>query len=320
MPLDKQAAVPPAAASRAREELGVGLSRLQTLPELVRQAADGTAIAKTDAKTPSLTPAVENIPHPAAAVSAAIIGQPEKATGAAGRQTAEITAKTDGEREAILLRTIGDAQIKTGLNEFMTSQGEGKKEAIQAERGKSRPREQFAVSEASTTPQTVDMNVNRNGSLLTNGQNAGASTGSLLEQVAEQLPLAISKGSGRVRISLEPENLGKLDMDLVVRENRVQIVLTAESRTVQQTLQGNVEQLRDALRQQGLEVNGFNVLLQNGHQGQGDQAGGNFFWSGHNRGAAENKGTAADDFPAATTSLPGGYNLNSKPEGINIFA
>jgi flagellar hook-length control protein FliK len=145
-------------------------------------------------------------------------------------------------------------------------------------------------------------------------------TGSLLEQVTEQLPQAISKGSGRIRLNLIPDSLGRLDMDLIVRENRVQIVLTAESRTVQQSLQGHVDQLKDALQQQGLEVDGFNVFLQNDRRGQGDPAaGGNPFWGEYRQAATNNNGAEQDGLPATITPFAAGPNRKQGVEGINIF-
>ncbi len=97
---------------------------------------------------------------------------------------------------------------------------------------------------------------------------------SFLAQVAEQLPQALGTGSGRVKISLHPEHMGKLDMEVLLRDNKVQIVLTADNREVQQTLQAHQEQLKEALQQQGTQVDGFSVLLQDGRPGQGDASGG----------------------------------------------
>ena len=142
----------------------------------------------------------------------------------------------------------------------------------------------------------------------------------MLEQVTEQLSQAVSKGSGRVRITLVPESLGRLDMDLVVRENRVQILLTAESRTVQQALQGHVEQLKDALQRQGLEVDGFNVTLQHGQHGKDDPTGsGNPSWGEYNRAAADKKGMGIDHELATIAPFMPRHNLNNEAVGINIF-
>lgn len=309
---EKRAAASPKISGH--ERVAIITAALQSPTQGIDKPAAEAPPTRTIGIAPSLTSAADKIPHQAA-VSAAIIAPPEKAT-VPGRQAAETATEANVEREAALPKAIPALMTKNCSDEFLASQGDGNKDFVLGDKGKPNAREQFTIPE---TPETMGVNANR-AAPLGKGQDAAAPTPSLLAQVAEQLPEAISKGSGRIRISLEPENLGKLDMDIVIRENKVQIVLTAENRTVQQTLQGNVEQLKDALRQQGLEVNGFNVLLQNGRQGQGDPAGANLFWSGYNHSAAGNKGTGGDGLPTATVPFLPGQNLKNGAEGINIFA
>lgn len=312
---EKQAITSPDVAGRERAAsilTGMQATLQNPVREMDKPAADAPPSGKFGL-APSLTPAADKIPHQAA-VSTAIIAPPEKTT-VPGRQAAETAAEASMEPEAALPKTIPALLAKKGSDEFLASQGAENKDFVLGDKGKPHVREQFTIPE---TPATMGVNANR-AAPLSKGQDAAAPTPSLLAQVAEQLPEAISKGSGRIRISLEPENLGKLDMDIVIRENKVQIVLTAENRTVQQTLQGNVEQLKDALRQQGLEVNSFNVLLQNGQKGQGDPAGANLFWSGYNHSAADNKGRVDDGLPLATVPFLPGQNLKNGADGINIF-
>ena len=253
----------------------------------------------------------ENITNQAAA--AAINAWPEKAPFD-GRQTAEPPGEANGEGDAILTKNIRELLVKAGLAEYIAPNGDAKQDPVMGDKGKSHTQDPFAV------PEIMDIHINTAGTPLSKGQDVAVPTASLLVQVAEQLPQAISKGSGRIRLSLEPDNLGKLDMDLVVRENRVQIILTAESRTVQLTLQGHVGQLKDALQQQGLAVDGFNVLLQDGRHGQGDPAGGgNPFWSEYNHAAADKGAMGKDNFPATIAPFVSGQNLKKGAEGINIF-
>ena len=253
----------------------------------------------------------ENITNQAAA--AAINAWPEKAPFD-GRQTAEPPGEANGEGDAILTKNIRELLVKAGLAEYIAPNGDAKQDPVMGDKGKSHTQDPFAV------PEIMDIHINTAGTPLSKGQDVAVPTASLLVQVAEQLPQAISKGSGRIRLSLEPDNLGKLDMDLVVRENRVQIILTAESRTVQLTLQGHVGQLKDALQQQGLAVDGFNVLLQDGRHGQGDPAGGgNPFWSEYNHAAADKGAMGKDNFPATIAPFVSGQNLKKGTEGINIF-
>ncbi len=143
--------------------------------------------------------------------------------------------------------------------------------------------------------------------------------GELIAQVAERLTPSLSKGSGRVTITLSPESLGKLDLDILVRDNRVHVVLTAENRGVQQILQGHVGHLKEIFQQQGLQMEGFNVLLQDGPQGQ-DSA----MWEGQTsererQGETTGKEAQGQGAATAIVSRIGGLNLESHTGGINVF-
>ena len=301
-----------ASSGEASRGPAVSLAGLQTSPPWARPSDDGAPTARMMGIAPSVPLAADGTTNQAAILSTAINAQPEK-TPVAGRQAAASPGEASREREATLPINVRESLAKTGLGEFVIPMGDAKKDPFPGDKGKPHLKEPFAV------PEIMDLNI-KTASPLSKGQDIAVPAGSLLAQVAEQLPQAISKGSGRIKLSLEPDNLGKLDMDLVVRENRVQIVLTAESRTVQQTLQGHVEQLKDALQQQGLEVDGFNVLLQNGRQGQRDTAGGgNPFGSEYNNPAMDKKGAGNDNFLTTATPFVPGQNPKKGAEGINIF-
>jgi flagellar hook-length control protein FliK len=83
----------------------------------------------------------------------------------------------------------------------------------------------------------------------------------------------IAKGvnsSGRVKIALTPPHLGKLDMDVIVRNNKVHIILQAENNDVRHILQSNVDTLKSALRSQGLIADNIIVSIQERLDSDGD--------------------------------------------------
>jgi hypothetical protein len=300
----------PGEAGPEREAMNV-IGRQQTPLQWIRQPEERAQFAKSNDIAPSTLP-VENTANQAAPPATALNAQPEK-TSVAGRLAPELPGKEPTEPEATQPNNIRESLVIKDFDKLMVSQRDAKLDPVMSDKGKSH-------RQSSAAPEIMDMNINRVAAPLSKGQEFTMPTTSLLAQVAEQLPPAISKGSGRIRISLEPDSLGKLDMYLVVRENRVQIVLTAESRPVQQTLQGHVEQLRDALQQQGLEVDGFNVFLQNGRHGQGDPAsGGNPFWGEYSRAAADKPNVGDENVPAAAIPFLPRKNGQKGAEGINIF-
>lgn len=79
----------------------------------------------------------------------------------------------------------------------------------------------------------------------------------LINQVAKSV-----NGPGRVKISLTPPHLGTLNMDVLVKNNKVQIIIQAENNDVRQILQSNVETLKNALSSQGLIADSISVIIQ----------------------------------------------------------
>ena len=84
----------------------------------------------------------------------------------------------------------------------------------------------------------------------------------LINSIVEEGTQIISKGGGRVKMTVNPPMLGSLDMDIRVRNNKVEVVFIADTPEIQKSLQANTDILKAALNQQGLKVEGYNVLLQ----------------------------------------------------------
>ncbi|MDA3834564.1 MAG: flagellar hook-length control protein FliK [Spirochaetales bacterium] len=84
----------------------------------------------------------------------------------------------------------------------------------------------------------------------------------LIDQIA-----SAAKRSGRVRITLNPPSLGKLDMNVLVRDHKVHVVLQVENNDVRQILQSNLESLKSSLRNHGLVADTINVSVQDKSDG-----------------------------------------------------
>lgn len=135
---------------------------------------------------------------------------------------------------------------------------------------------------------------------LTNSSNSKASEidtikpQAVISQVLDGVDSALKNEYSRVRMELNPPQLGTLDMDLLVNHDRVRLVIMADGQDVRNILQGNMDQLRSSLEQQGLKMDGVNVFVQDRHaSGQGNhnahpQGGGQYFGrsSGSENGAA----------------------------------
>jgi hypothetical protein len=84
---------------------------------------------------------------------------------------------------------------------------------------------------------------------------------SVMNQVRDGMVQGFKDG-GRVRITLYPESLGRVDMDIVVRHDRVELVMKVDNEQVRQLLNSHVEDLKTTLQNQGWQVQGVDVSLQ----------------------------------------------------------
>jgi len=88
-------------------------------------------------------------------------------------------------------------------------------------------------------------------------------------------------------MSLQPPQLGTLDLDVVVQDNRVKMVMLADNQEVKQMLQAGMDDLRNALQDKGFQIDSMEVLVQNRPDGAGPD-----FWqeAGFNREESAGKG------------------------------
>jgi hypothetical protein len=142
----------------------------------------------------------------------------------------------------------------------------------------------------------------------------------LVSQIASQLPSGVDKGSGRVKITLYPEHLGSLDMDIIFRENKVQVVLMAEHPNVRQELQNREGQLRYALQEQGVQVDGIDFLLRQSSQEMDGGSGGSHLWWRENSGRVNEVGKEPDmPVSSAISLLVTGKTGGTMEGGISLF-
>ena len=87
----------------------------------------------------------------------------------------------------------------------------------------------------------------------------------IVSQVAREIKQSLAGDGGRIKVTLNPPSLGAVDMDVMVRNNRVQITLVADNKDVQQTLNNHIDQLKGSLQTQGLTIDRCDVLMQNKH-------------------------------------------------------
>jgi hypothetical protein len=133
-------------------------------------------------------------------------------------------------------------------------------------------------------------------------------------QIIDGASNMLLKGSSRIVITLEPPNLGTLNMDVRVQHDMVRMVLIADNHEVKQVLHANLDQLKTALQNQGLNIDRFNVLVheRSNDGNQGFQPGGGALFDG-GRGRRDD---TADDHPLQQMLPSVGNEINEPSSGI----
>lgn len=106
---------------------------------------------------------------------------------------------------------------------------------------------------------------------LPSGQQVAESQ--IFDQVVTRFVGSSNGDAGRMVLRLQPAELGSLKIELQVEGDRIRANLHAQSIHVQQVLERNLPHLRNALAEQGLKIDQFQVDVDQGQnqQGQFDQ-------------------------------------------------
>ena len=92
------------------------------------------------------------------------------------------------------------------------------------------------------------------------------STSQIIDRVVSGIKENVSADGGRIKITLSPPSLGTLEMDVSVRNNKVEIVIVADNKDVQQSLNTHLDRLKGSLLNQGLTIDRCDVLMQNNRE------------------------------------------------------
>ena len=129
----------------------------------------------------------------------------------------------------------------------------------------------------------------------------GINTQAVIDQI-QNARQSMNSGFGRVRITLDPPNLGTVSLEIVVRKEWVGVVMTADNSGVQQALQSRVDDIRTALQRQDLKIENFQILLQDNTANQQRGYSGAAFGQQHERQAGKNQ--MENHIPVEPLTLP----------------
>lgn len=106
---------------------------------------------------------------------------------------------------------------------------------------------------------------------------ASIDTIDLIRQVAENIRIVLANDETTMELQLNPENLGKVYMNVSTKEGIVNAQITAQNEAVKQALEVQLADLRENLNQSGVKVNSIEITIathefeRNLEQNQGGQ-------------------------------------------------
>jgi flagellar hook-length control protein FliK len=149
------------------------------------------------------------------------------------------------------------------------------------------------------------------------------SPGEIISQVTNGIKETAANDGGRVKITLNPPSLGTVEMDVIVHNNRVEVVLTADNKDVQQTLNNHIDKLKGSLQTQGLTIERCDVMMQDKreeyHQSFSQHA---FYHQGSGQGnnSRQNNSEEKFKFNGTATAEQRVNVLTASTDKISLFA
>ncbi len=147
---------------------------------------------------------------------------------------------------------------------------------------------------------------------LPSGQHVAESQ--LVDQVVTHLAGSSNGETGRMRLRLQPAELGSVRLDLIVDGDRLRAHLQAQTQQVQEVLERHLPQLREALQQQGLKIDEFRVDVQSDQDQAAEQR---FAWQQQQQGHSS-QGQRQDDWQPAELGIPLQPLLQTAEGGISL--
>lgn len=86
-------------------------------------------------------------------------------------------------------------------------------------------------------------------------------TSDLINQVVEQTKVIIGHDRTEMVIHLKPDHLGKLELKVVTEQGIVAAKFIAESQQVKEIIETNMQQLKESLQKQGINIDGVSVQV-----------------------------------------------------------
>ncbi|HCC07153.1 MAG TPA: hypothetical protein DEP72_03170 [Clostridiales bacterium] len=90
----------------------------------------------------------------------------------------------------------------------------------------------------------------------------------LMKQILENAKMTLSAEKSEIIIKLKPENLGKITMSVVTEEGMLKAKFVAETQKVKETIEANLDDLKQSLKDKGLNLDAVEVSVRQDNSNQ----------------------------------------------------
>jgi flagellar hook-length control protein FliK len=266
------------AAAQAEDAAADAQSSLLTTATPVAGLVGNSAAAMTDASHDPTLDALNTLPGVRMALE---IGAQAQAAQQAGPTAGAVTAAISGDGAqafagtlAVLAEGAGEADSTLELGELDVSalEGEGLADGATELRSDNLAGRLSALSQAIAQQTSASSR-----SVLVPGQPVAMQQGGWSEAVVDKVMWLSSQNLKSAEIQLDPAELGRLEVRVDISKDQTQVTFASPHAGVRDTLEGQMQRLRDLFTQQGmnlLDVNVSDQSLSRGWQGQGQEQGG----------------------------------------------
>lgn len=85
-----------------------------------------------------------------------------------------------------------------------------------------------------------------------------------IQEIAEKMKFTMNNAKNQIKINLKPETLGELTMEIEVVKSVLTARIMVDNEKAKQLIQDNLFQLKDEIKNTGLEIKTFEVFVDNG--------------------------------------------------------
>lgn len=128
--------------------------------------------------------------------------------------------------------------------------------------------EQTAENEPSFNPNAISATAEIEGAAVKLEAAKSVDTQHVIDQIVERMKVDVKADTTEIKITLKPEHLGDVTLKVSTQNGIVTAQFVAESQRVKEVIEAGFNQLRDTLRQQGIEISQLQVFVGNGEDSE----------------------------------------------------